>query len=436
MKVTVDSIIADLRKATPHPLLLLHGDDLKVRSGAKSLVDILVPEENRAFNLERFDGRTASWDEIEAALMTAPFFPGSKIVWVENAPYFASAENKGEMGEKIVRLWSEGKKDEAARALVELLTIEGWTEERWQRAEARADAQEVAGLLGEGAKDAAEPLLAYARAQNLEMRRGHGEFDRLIELLDKGPPPWGVLLLAAAHVDRRTRLYKKFADQGAVVDLTVERDRGGRIDRATLAQFIDRKLAEGGKRIEPRAKEMILARAGTQLWSFHQELEKLMLYVGAAPAISAEDVEKIVIDEGEGWIFDLTDALIARNTVSALSQVSRLLAQGNHPLALLGPIASAIRRLLIARQFMDEQIRRSRRRMTPDEVVRCMPDELTALLSSPKAAYHCVVNAQNFTAKKLLGGLELIYETDLRLKSSGPSPRIIMERLILDLCSR
>jgi len=85
---------------------------------------------------------------------------------------------------------------------------------------------------------------------------------------------------------------------------------------------------------------------------------------------------------------------------------------------------------------MDEQIRRSRRRMTPDEVVRCMPDELTALLSSPKAAYHCVVNAQNFTAKKLLGGLELIYETDLRLKSSGPSPRIIMERLILDLCSR
>jgi DNA polymerase III subunit delta len=436
MKVTVDSIIADLRKATPHPLLLLHGDDLKVRSGAKSLVDILVPEENRAFNLERFDGRTASWDEIEAALMTAPFFPGSKIVWVENAPYFASAENKGEMGEKIVRLWSEGKKDEAARALVELLTIEGWTEERWKRAEARADAPEVAGLLGEGAKDAAEPLLAYARAQNLEMRRGHGEVDRLIELLDKGPPPWGVLLLAAAHVDRRTRLYKKFADQGAVVDLTVERDRGGRIDRATLAQFIDRKLAEGGKRIEPRAKEMILARAGTQLWSFHQELEKLMLYVGAAPTISAEDVEKIVIDEGEGWIFDLTDALIARNTVSALSQVSRLLAQGNHPLALLGPIASAIRRLLIARQFMDEQIRRSRRRMTPDEVVRSMPDELTALLSSPKAAYHCVVNAQNFTAKKLLGGLELIYETDLRLKSSGPSPRIIMERLILDLCSR
>src|SRR5438874_2703557 len=117
MKRTLDSILADMRKGNVHPLLLVHGDDFKVRSGAHALIDLLVPEENRAFNLERYDGRSASWDQIEAALMTAPFFPGVKTVWVENAPYFASAENKGEMGEKIVRLWTEGKKDESARAL-------------------------------------------------------------------------------------------------------------------------------------------------------------------------------------------------------------------------------------------------------------------------------------------------------------------------------
>src|ERR1051325_1956600 len=127
MKPTVESILADIRKGAAHPLLLLHGDDFKVRSGAQALVAPLVPEENRSFNLERFDGRAASWDQVEAALLTAPFFPGVKLVWVENAPYFASAENKVEMGDKIARLWTEGKKDEAARGLVELLAIEGWT---------------------------------------------------------------------------------------------------------------------------------------------------------------------------------------------------------------------------------------------------------------------------------------------------------------------
>ena len=436
MKQTLDAILADIRKGTPHPLLLLHGDDFKVRSGAQALVDALVPEENRAFNLERFDGRSASWDEVEAALMTAPFFPGVKTVWVENAPYFLSAENKGEIGEKIVRLWGEGKKDEAARTLLELLAVEGWTGDRWERADARSEGAEVAALLGDGGRDAAEPLLAHARAQNLALCPSRGEADRLTDLLDKGPPPWGVLLLTAAHVDRRTRLYKKFAEKAAVLDLSVARERGGKIDRATLGQFIDRRLAEAGKRIEPRAKEMLLARAGAQLWSFHQELEKLLLYVGAAPMVRAEDVENIVIDQGEGWIFDLTDALIARNALSALGQVARLLAQGNHPLALLAPIASSIRRLLIARQFMDEEMRRSRRRMTPDEIVRNMPDEVTRLLSSANAAYHAVTKAQNFTAKKLACDLELIYETDLRLKSSGPAPRIVMERLILDLCAR
>ena len=436
MKLTVDSILADIRKGAAHPLLLLHGDDFKVRSGAQALVDALVPEENRAFNLERFDGRSASWDQIEAALMTAPFFPGIKAVWVESAPYFASAENKGEIGEKILGLWSDGKKDDAARALLELLSLEGWTEERWQRAEPRAEAAEVAAIIGDGGRNIAEAILLHARAQNMEIRRGRGETDRLMDLLESGPPPWGVLLLTADHVDRRTRLYKKFADKGAALDLAVERDRTGKIDAGTLAQFLERRVAEAGKRIEPLAREMMLARAGTQLWSFHQEVEKLILYAGAAPVIRAEDVDAVVIDQGEGWIFDLTDALTARNALAALAQVARLMAQGSHPLALLGPIASSVRRLLIARQFIDQETRRAKRRMSADELVRNMPEETTRMLSNPKAAYHAVMKAQSFTTKKLARDLELVYETDFRLKSSNHSPRITMERLILGLCEK
>ena len=436
MKLTVDSILTDIRKGVAHPLLLLHGDDFKVRSGAQALVDALVPEENRAFNLERFDGRSASWDQIEAALMTAPFFPGIKAVWVESAPYFASAENKGEIGERILGLWSDGKKDDAARALLELLSLEGWTGERLQRAEPRAEAAEVAAIIGDGGRDIAEAILLHARAQNMEMRRGRGETDRLMNLLESGPPPWGVLLLTADHVDRRTRLYKRFADKGAALDLAVERDRTGKIDAGTLAQFLDRRVTEAGKGIEPRAREMMLARAGTQLWSFHQEVEKLILYVGAAPAIRAEDVDAVVIDQGEGWIFDLTDALTARNALAALAQVARLMSGGRHPLELVATIASSVRRLLIARQFIDQESRRAKGRMSADELVRSMPEETTRMLSNPKAAYHAVMKAQSFTTKKLARDLELVYETDFRLKSSNHSPRITMERLILGLCEK
>ncbi|HEX9445129.1 MAG TPA: DNA polymerase III subunit delta [Candidatus Binatia bacterium] len=435
MKPTLDSILAEVRKGNPPSLLLLHGDEFQVRAAAGSLVDLLVPEENRAFNLERFDGRAAPWDQIEAALMTAPFFPGLKAVWVEEAPYFASAENKSEMGEKVLRLWGEGKKDEAARLFFELLSLEGWTQEKWDRLDPRAAAAEAGKLLD--ADKEAEALAAHARAQNLALGQGRGEADRLMDLLERGLPPWGALLLTAAHVDRRTRLYKKFADKGAALDLGIEREKTGKLDRRALAEFLDRRLVEAGKRIEPRAREAMLARAGTELWSFHQELEKLLLYVGEKSPIQANEVEEIVLDQGEGWVFDLTDALIARNALSALAQVARLMAQGSHPLALLGPITSSVRRLLIARQFMDDEARRTRNsRITPDDVVRGMPDDVVRLLSNPRAAYKCVTNAQSFTAKKLTRDLDLLYQTDIRLKSSGHSPRIVMERLIFDLCRK
>ena len=442
MKLSLESILSDIRSGKPPSLLLLHGDDFPVHAATQALLDLLVPAENRTFNLERFDGQSTSWDQIEAALMTPPFLPGAKTVWVESAPYFASAENKGEMGEKVLRLWGDGKKDEAARLLIDLLKLEGWTQERWERLEARSAAAEIAALLGdEGkeAREAAEGLLAYCRGQTLELSQGRGsEADKLMEFLEHGIPPWGVLLLTTAHVDRRTRLYKKFAEKGAALDLAVERERSGKIERATLAQFLDRRLKEAGKRIEPRAREMILARAAPQLWAVHQELEKLLLYVGDEASIRAKDVEEILLDQGEGWVFDLTKALAARDSLAALGQLARLLSRGNHPLALLGPIASEVRRLLLARQLMDGEMgRRWNSGMDYNQFQRSMlQDGAPPLPGNPYAAYMSFKSAENFTTQELARDLELVYQADIRLKSSGNPPRVVMERLIVELCQQ
>jgi DNA polymerase-3 subunit delta len=437
MKANLESILAEIRKGKPPVLLLLHGDDFQVRAAAQALLDVLVPPENRAFNLERFDGRSAPWDQIEASLMTPPFLSGAKTVWVENAPYFASAENKGEMGEKVLRLWGEDKKDEAAHLLFELLHLEGWTQERWDRIAAGSSAREIAALLGDDGKDAAA-LLDYCRGRDLKvLQSGGGEADRLIYFLDNGLPPWDVLLLDASHVDRRTRLYKKFVEHEAALDLAIERDKSGKLDRAALGQFLDQRLREAGKRIEPRARETVLARAGTQLWSVHQELEKLFLYVGDAPLLRAKDVEAILLDQGEGWVFDLTRALAGRDTLGALGQLARLLSQGNHPLALLGPIAGEMRRLLMARQLMDGEMGRQwRSDMSYQQFQQKVLRDDTPVPGNPYALYMSFKGAANFSARELVRDLELLYETDVRLKSSGHPPRLTMERLIIELCQK
>ena len=131
MKRNLPTILQDLKSGKGPQLLLLFGDDLQVQETCKQVVDILVPEGQRGFNLERLDGRTIGWDQVEGSLMTPPFFPGKKVLWIENAPYFFTREQKGELGGKILELWHEGRRDDAAKLVADLLIVEGWTEENW-----------------------------------------------------------------------------------------------------------------------------------------------------------------------------------------------------------------------------------------------------------------------------------------------------------------
>ena len=439
MKQELEAVLAEIRKGEEPSLLLLHGDDYQVHAASKALLDLLVPPERRAFNLEQFDGRVAPWDEIEAALMTPPFLPGTKTVLVENAPYFLSREHKGEVGARVLQLWGEGKKDEAAKLFLDLLIVEGWTQERWERSQDSTSGAELAELLGGDGrelKEEVEGLLLFCRNSGMELsqRRG-GEGHRLMELLEQGLPPWDVLLITA-NVDRRTRLYKRFEEKGSVLDLSIGREKSGRMSREALAEFLDQRLKEGGKKIEAQAQGMILARAGAELWAVHQELEKLFLYVGEEPWIKVKDVEEVFLDQGEAWVFDLTKAIVERDSIEALGRLVRLMSQENHPLQLLGVIAGEVRRLLAARQLIDGELRQKwARGMTYPQFQKSVLQGGPPLVTrTPFGDYMAFQKADNFTTAKLLRYLEEVYQADIRLKSTGHPPRMVMERLILEMC--
>ena len=440
MKRSLDQTVADIKENRGPQLLLLFGDDLRVQEACKTLLDNLVPEDQRGFNLERFDGRSTPWNQIEVSLNTPPFFPGKKVVWIENTAYFISREQKGELGEKIRQAWSEGKKDEAVRLLQDLLAVEGWTQEQLEQAQSTSSSEPLNELLevdGPEASADARALLAHSRSQGMDLSRRRGaEEQRLAEMLDHGLPPWDFLLMTAVQADRRTRLYKRLEEMGAVLQLVIERDRSGRINRESLALFVNQRLREVGKTIDPRAREMILLRAGDELLGLQQELEKLFLYVGDQPTIRSQDVDAIFADQGDGWVFDLTRCIAERNAVAALAHLARLLAQGEHPLKLLGTIAAEIRRLLAARQLIDGEVRGQwKRGLTYQQFQQNVLRQGAPILTrNPYADYMCFQRADQFSLGELRACLTSSYETDLRLKSTGNDPRLVMEKLILDMC--
>ena len=439
MKGDLDNLLSDLKSGQGPRLLLLFGDDLPVQETGRAILDLLVPQDRRGFNFERFDGRVASWEQIEASLMTPPFFPGKKLLWVENAPYFFSKEQKGELGEKILELWRDGKRDDAVKLVVELLALEGWTQEQWERLNS-GSSRPFVNLFdtdnGDG-QEGVDALLAYCKSRDLDLsKRKSSEGHRLANLLEQGLPEWSFLLLTAVQVDRRTRLYKRFEETGATLYLGLERDRSGKVSRENLLEFIAPRLRQAGKNLEPRAQEMFLDRAGDDLRALQQELDKLLLYVGDRPSIRAEDVEAIVTDQGEGWIFDVTRAIADRDAAAALAQLARLLSQGDHPLRILGTITAEVRRLLAARQLLETELAKLwKRGMTyPQFQQNILKHGAPLLTRSPYADYMCFQRAEHFSLDELRSCMEGLFDVDFRLKSSASQPRFVLEKLILSVC--
>jgi DNA polymerase-3 subunit delta len=232
------------------------------------------------------------------------------------------------------------------------------------------------------------------------------------------------------------KLFKRFEELGAALFLGLERDRYGKVDRESLLDFIAQRLRLAGKNVEAQAREMLVARASDESRALQQELDKLLLYVGEQPTIQVRDVQAIVADHGEGWIFDLTRAIGDRDPVGALSQLARLMGQGEHPLKLLGTIAAEVRRLLAARQLLDSDLRPHwRRGMTYQQFQQIAAKlGMPMLTRNPYADYMCFQRAERFELKELVAHMEGIFDADFRLKSSGGQPRLIMEKLILGMC--
>ena len=437
VKRDLKNLLSELRSEKAPRLLLVFGDDLQVEEACNAIVDELVPAERRGFNFERFDGRTAAWEEIEGSLMTPPFFPGKKLLWVENAPYFFSREQKGEAGERILGLWRDGKKDAAAKLLIDLLVVEGWSQDQWANL---TSARPLVDLLGaEEETEAVEALVAYGRSRDYDLSRRKGAEDhRLGAFLDEPPPEWSFLLITAAQVDRRMRLFKRFDDGGTVLFLGVERDKSGKLSRESLVEFVGRRIAQSGKAIEPQAREMILARAGEDLRELRQEIDKLLLFVGEERTIRVTDVDAVMTDHGEGWVFDLTRALGDRNAALALGELARLMAQGEPALKILGAVAAELRRLLAARYLQTTELSRLwKRGMRYEQFQQTVLRQGQPLLTrNPYADYMCFQRAELFSLAELRAHMERLFDADYRLKSSGAQPQLVLERLILAMCRR
>jgi DNA polymerase-3 subunit delta len=182
-----------------------------------------------------------------------------------------------------------------------------------------------------------------------------------------------------------------------------------------------------GVKVETDAARELADSLGGDMMMIVNELEKLTLYVGERKRITLGDVETMVLAAKQRSLYELTDAISAKNRAKALEVLDAMLSTGDGDEAAIGHLymlAKTYRQMLV---ISEKNVRDS----------RALWQVLwQGFRVPPFAAEDVIRQARRFKSRReLTRGLRLIARADLALRSNPPSKRFILEKLVLDLSS-
>ena len=203
-----------------------------------------------------------------------------------------------------------------------------------------------------------------------------------------------VLVLVASDVDRQRRIYKTIQKQATIVECWGLRgSRDARVHPAEAARAAEALVRQAvnavPQQIDPAAVRLVASRAGTDISRLRADVERLLLYAAGKPKITLQDAQEVVSGETAQDDWAVTNAIARRDAGEALRQLALSLDSGGVSYQILGQLAWFVR------------------------------EKMTA--ADPK---------------RVPAAVEALFRTDLELKSSGGDPRVLLERLVVELCRR
>jgi DNA polymerase-3 subunit delta len=199
-----------------------------------------------------------------------------------------------------------------------------------------------------------------------------------LEAFIESPPDHATVVFVVGSLDMRRRIPKLLVKVGQVVNCgTIE-------DEAAAERWIKARAASLGVTLDPAATRALVERAGLDIVRLRAGLERLALYAMGQPTVTVDDVRESVPAGPEAQEnFGIANAIQNGDARAALQQLGAALDAGAVPFFLMGQIRLAAERM-------------------PGQRVR--------------------------------PAIEAVFRTDLALKSSGGEPRLLLERLVVELC--
>ena len=201
-----------------------------------------------------------------------------------------------------------------------------------------------------------------------------------------------------------------------------------RVSEDDAMRWVAATAQEAGTRVDPDAARELVDALGADMMMISSELEKLLLYTQGKGRITLGDVETMVLSAKQRSLYELTDAISARDRAKALALLQGLLnssdAGEDAAIGHLYMLAKTFRQMLV---ILEKNVRDTRAIWQALWQGFRMP---------PFAADDLIRQARRFKSRRgLTRALRLIARADLELRSSPPDKRLVLERLVYDLAS-
>jgi len=210
---------------------------------------------------------------------------------------------------------------------------------------------------------------------------------KIIEILDNKPESTIILFIEEGEPDKRTALFKRLMkEKPKELDLL----QGGE-----LLKWIKAETEKNGGNIETKEANMLAGYYGGDLWQLKNEIQKLVNY---DKKITEENIEKLSVANVNVKIFDLTDAITAKNREKAYKILSELLDSGENEMYILSMIQWQVRNLALVYDLKNSNERdiASKAKMNPYIVKKTLSaTRKIESLDTIKAYYSLIIEAEN-----------------------------------------
>jgi DNA polymerase III subunit delta len=259
------------------------------------------------------------------------------------------------------------------------------------------------------------------------------EFAAIKQYFDN-PNPDALLIFVADHIsipsdprkmemtdrDRYVRIKETLGEYCNVVELA-------RVEEGEAVKWVTEQAAIDNVKVDADAARELVDALGGDMMLVSNELEKLILFVGEKKRITLGDVETMVLAAKQRSLYELTEAISAKDRVKALEVLDAILSTGDGEDAAIGHLymlAKTYRQMLV---IFEKRVRDSR---------MLWQALWQGFRVPPFAAEDIIRQARRYQSRReLTRALRQIARADLALRSNPPSKRMVLENLVMDLAS-